>query len=139
MELALLAISTIACLSLAVLAARRRKAPAWLVLPCLFALAFGVAVTFYITPNVFALELGGEDCAATTSSILDTVGLVVSSLWALAASEIQRTAVDAHAAWAVKPYPKGRPMATHSFCFMFRLASFDTLGSLEPRVSLSLE
>lgn len=53
---------------------------------CLWGLAFGSAFTYYITPAVFALEFG-DDCA-TASSILDTMGLVASVLFQLAASEM---------------------------------------------------
>ena len=58
-------------------------------------------MTFYITPNVFALDVGGRDDCATASSILDTFGLVASSLWALGAGKIAHDhGDDAYGAWA---------------------------------------
>ena len=100
-ELALLSLSLAAALGLAALARRGAQAPPAVVLPCLFCLAVGVAVTFYITPNVFALDVGGRDDCATASSILDTFGLVASSLWALGAGKIAHDhGDDAYGAWA---------------------------------------
>ena len=102
LELGLLALSFLSALGLAALAKRDAKAHPALVLPCLFGLAFGVAVTFYITPNVFALDVGGALDCATASSILDTFGLVASSLWALAAGKIAADhGDDDFAAWRV--------------------------------------
>ena len=78
-ELGLLFVALISALGLASLAGKKAEQPPLLVLPCLVGLAFGIGVTFYITPNVYALDFGGEDCASS-SAILDTTGLVVSSL-----------------------------------------------------------
>lgn len=97
-ELALLAVAFASALAIAFLANRARSSPAAAVLPCVVGLAFGVSITFYITPNIYALDFGGEDCA-TASAILDTCGLVASSLWALSVSAIQRASPDHYAAW----------------------------------------
>jgi len=88
LELGLLGISLVSALTLAALASTPEKRPPGIVLLCVAGVAFGISVTFYITPNIYALEFGGKDCA-TASAILDTVGLVASSLWALVAAAVK--------------------------------------------------
>ena len=98
LELCLLTVSMVSALGLAFLAAKETRQSPLLVLPLVSGLAYGVGVTYYITPNVYALDFGGKDCA-TTSSILDTFGLVASSLWALVAAALQGVSRTTHQAW----------------------------------------
>ena len=88
LELVLLGISLVSALALSSLAAVPKRRPPFLVLLCVCGLSYGIGITYYITPNVYALDFGGKDCA-TASAILDTVGLVTSSLWALVAAAVK--------------------------------------------------
>ncbi|KAJ8612211.1 hypothetical protein CTAYLR_002903 [Chrysophaeum taylorii] len=97
-ELCLLVVAFCSAVALSVIAARHEKMSPLVIVPFIFGLAFGVSVTFYITPNVYALEFGGEACA-TASSILDTFGLAAGSVWNLAASAIQRSSRSTYDAW----------------------------------------
>lgn len=98
-EVALLGIASCSAIGLAALAARGDKVSPFCVVPLIFGLAFGVSITFYITPNVYALDFGGKDCA-TASSLLDTFGLAAASLWSLCVSFIQSRFDSHYVAWA---------------------------------------
>uniref|UniRef100_A0A7S3NLN5 Major facilitator superfamily (MFS) profile domain-containing protein n=1 Tax=Aureoumbra lagunensis TaxID=44058 RepID=A0A7S3NLN5_9STRA len=98
-EVTLLCLSALCALGLASLASHSKNIPLPLLAIFVYCLAFGAGFTFYITPNVYALEFGGANDCATASAILDTFGLTASCLWSLIAAALRRALSNKYRTW----------------------------------------